>query len=66
MSEGSATGAAALAFKALGAMPFRDETVPVAASSVPGLEAYRDRWRELAGNARDAARADKTAREASL
>lgn len=64
MSEGSATGAAALAFKALGTMPFRDETVPVAASSVAGLEAYRDRWRELAGKARDAARAEK--REASL
>ena len=28
-------------------MPFHDETVPVAAN-VPGLEAYRDRWRRLA------------------
>jgi sugar (pentulose or hexulose) kinase len=56
-SEGSATGAAALAFKALGRSPFRDETVPIAASEVSGLETYRDRWRELADRARAAARA---------
>lgn len=56
MSEGSATGAAALAFDALGLSPFRDETVPVAASSIAGLEAYRDRWREMAEGARAAAR----------
>lgn len=57
MSEGSATGAAALAFRALGRSPFADETIPVRASSVPGLEAYRDRWRETAEGARRAARA---------
>ncbi len=57
MSEGSATGAAALAFKALGLAPFKDETIPVAASSIAGLEAYRARWRELAEAARAAARA---------
>lgn len=56
--EGSATGAAALAFKALGRSPFRDETVPIAASEVSGLETYRDRWRELADRARAAARAE--------
>ncbi len=57
MSEGSATGAAALAFKALGLAPFKDETVPVGASRIPGLEAYRARWRELAEGARAVARA---------
>lgn len=56
MSEGSATGAAALAFKALGLAPFKDETIPVAASRIDGLEAYRDRWRELAERDRAAAR----------
>lgn len=61
MSEGSATGAAALAFKALGLSPFRDETVPVAPSHIPGLEAYRDRWRELAAEKRAAARAQSRA-----
>ncbi|MCO5063605.1 MAG: carbohydrate kinase [Rhizobiaceae bacterium] len=48
MSEGSATGAAALAFKALGLAPFSDETVEIDAGAIDGLEAYRDRWRELA------------------
>ena len=56
MSEGSATGAAALAFKALGLSPFKDETIPVTASRIAGLEAYRDRWRELAERDRAAAR----------
>lgn len=56
MSEGSATGAAALAFKALGLQPFKDETVPVTASRIPGLEAYRARWRELADGGRAAAK----------
>ena len=56
MSEGSATGAAALAFKALGLKPFKDETVPVTAGHVPGLEVYRTRWRELADDSRAAAR----------
>ncbi|MBE1204598.1 FGGY-family carbohydrate kinase [Aminobacter carboxidus] len=66
MSEGSATGAAALAFKALGLTPFKDETVAVIAGRIPGLEAYRSSWRELADAARAAARAVKPdAREAS-
>ncbi|MBB6465661.1 sugar (pentulose or hexulose) kinase [Aminobacter lissarensis] len=65
MSEGSATGAAALAFKALGLTPFKDETVAVIAGRIPGLEAYRSSWRELADAARAAARAVKPdAREA--
>jgi sugar (pentulose or hexulose) kinase len=59
MSEGSATGAAALAFKALGLSPFKNETIPVTASRIDGLEAYRDRWRELAERDRAAARAEK-------
>ena len=57
MSEGSATGAAALAFKSLGLSPFEDETTPVSASRIEGLEAYRDRWRELAEHDRAAVRA---------
>lgn len=68
MSEGSATGAAALAFKALGLSPFRDETVAVEASKIVGLEAYRDTWRKLSEDARSAARSAKdlgTVREAS-
>lgn len=68
MSEGSATGAAALAFKALGLSPFRDETVAVEASKIVGLEAYRDTWRKLSEDARSAARSAKdlgTFREAS-
>jgi sugar (pentulose or hexulose) kinase len=56
MSEGSATGAAALAFESLGLSPFRDETVAVAAESIAGLETYRDKWRELANAARSKAR----------
>lgn len=57
MSEGSATGAAALAFKARGLTPFKDETTPVSASRIPGLEGYRDRWRHMAESDRAAARA---------
>lgn len=59
MSEGSATGAAALAFKALGLTPFKDETVPVAASRIQGLYDYRARWREMAEGARSGARAGR-------
>lgn len=65
MSEGSATGAAAIAFKALGLTPFKDETVPVAASKIAGLDAYRDRWRELADARRDAARGEGLAQARS-
>jgi sugar (pentulose or hexulose) kinase len=61
MSEGSATGAAAIAFKALGLAPFKDETVPVAASRIASLEAYSNRWRELAEGRRAAARGEAPA-----
>ncbi len=60
MSEGSATGAAAIAFKALGLAPFKDETTPVAPGNVAGLEDYRNRWREMA----EARRAKARTREA--
>lgn len=53
-SEGTAMGAAALAFATRGLSPFRDETQFVTASEISGLETYRDRWRDLA----DAARRD--------
>lgn len=56
MSEGSATGAAAIAFKALGLAPFKDETQAVAAGNIAGLEAYRDEWRRLAEAGRQNAR----------
>ena len=57
LSEGSATGAAALAFRSLGLSPFKDETTPVSASRIEGLEAYRDRWRAMAEDDRAAVRA---------
>lgn len=62
MTEGSATGAAAIAFKALGMFPFKDQTHPVAASHIEGLETYRDRWREVAEGARAAERSAMIAR----
>ena len=65
MSEGSATGAAALAFKALGLSPFKDETVPVTASRITGLEGYRDRWRHMAEGLRAEAKASGLRRVAS-
>ena len=52
MTEGSATGAAALAFAAHGLSPFRDETTVVAASAIQDLERYRDRWRGMAQEVR--------------
>lgn len=52
MSEGSATGAAALAFKSMGLAPFKDETVAVAPGHIAGLEAYRRAWQRLADDAR--------------
>ncbi|MAZ16769.1 MAG: carbohydrate kinase [Ahrensia sp.] len=58
MSEGSSTGAAAIAFGALGRNPFRDETLPVAGSKIAGLDAYRAQWREMAESARASARAE--------
>lgn len=59
-SEGTAKGAAALAFRAQGLSPFGDETRHVAPSSIAGLESYRDTWRTLAGDARREARASHT------
>lgn len=56
-SEGSAAGAAALAFKTLGLAPFKDETIAVSAGRIAGLEAYRETWRQLADEARAKARA---------
>ena len=56
-SDGTAMGAAALAFAALGLSPFKDQTRLVVASAIPGLAAYRERWRELADAARRDARA---------
>jgi sugar (pentulose or hexulose) kinase len=58
-SEGTAKGAAALAFHALGLSPFKDETRHVPGSALAGLEAYRDRWRALADAARQQARASR-------
>jgi sugar (pentulose or hexulose) kinase len=44
-AEGSALGAAALAFESIGiAMPV-DAPTPVSAAGLAGLEAYRDGWR---------------------
>jgi sugar (pentulose or hexulose) kinase len=62
MSEGSATGAAALAFDALGHHPFKDETQAITASAIAGLEVYRDAWRARAEARRDDAR--RNAKEA--
>jgi sugar (pentulose or hexulose) kinase len=55
-SEGSAMGAAALAFKSLGLSPFGDETRPVMPSRIQGLDANRAAWRDMANSARTAAR----------
>lgn len=60
MSEGSATGAAALAFKALALAPFKDETTAVPSGNIRGLEAYRERWRAMAEERR-ARKRDKEA-----
>ena len=48
MAEGSAAGAAALAYEALGHRPALKPCETVVAWSVPGLAGYRDRWRALA------------------
>lgn len=59
MSEGSATGAAAIAFDALRLRPFRDETSVVTAGAIVGLETYRDQWRDMAEARRKQARTAK-------
>ncbi|PDQ18179.1 carbohydrate kinase [Mesorhizobium sanjuanii] len=46
--EGSATGAAALAFESVGREFAAEAPEPVRASSFAGLVGYRDRWRGLA------------------
>jgi sugar (pentulose or hexulose) kinase len=46
-AEGSAEGAAVIAYEALGHRPALEPCVPVAAWQVPGLRAYAARWREL-------------------
>lgn len=43
--EGSASGAAALAFEAYGLRPFKNTCAPVAPSTISGLDAYRREWR---------------------
>ena len=48
MAEGSAAGAAALAYEALGHHPKLEPCVRVAAWDVPGLAAYVQQWRSLA------------------
>lgn len=47
-AEGSASGAAALAYEALGHRPPLQPCAPVSAWQVPGLADYLARWRELA------------------
>jgi sugar (pentulose or hexulose) kinase len=47
-AEGSASGAAALAYEALGHRPPLQPCAPVTAWQVPGLAAYHARWLELA------------------
>jgi sugar (pentulose or hexulose) kinase len=44
-TEGSATGAAALAFEVHGIKPFTELPQPVAEVRINGLSAYRDTWR---------------------
>lgn len=48
--EGSATGAAALAFESVGREFAAEAPEPVRASSFTGLAGYRDSWRGLAAD----------------
>jgi sugar (pentulose or hexulose) kinase len=45
--EGSAYGAAALVFDAIGSNPFVNDCVPAAPAAIPGLDEYRREWRRL-------------------
>jgi sugar (pentulose or hexulose) kinase len=54
VAEGSALGAAALAFEATGASPFVSECRPAEPVAIEGLLAYRDRWLSLAESRREA------------
>jgi sugar (pentulose or hexulose) kinase len=47
-AEGSAFGAATLAFESTGRNPFANECSEVERTTVQGLDAYRDEWRALA------------------
>ncbi len=51
-AEGTAAGAASLAFETFGASPFRDPCTRVEPQVIPGLEAYARAWREAAEAAR--------------
>ena len=51
-SEGSAFGAAALAFEEKGLWPFSGGLTETAATVVDGLVAYRNEWRKLAEKGR--------------
>lgn len=53
--EGSATGAAALAFESKGLTPFGQPPIPVASVSITGLASYRDSWRQQAVERRSVA-----------
>ena len=54
VAEGSALGAAALAFEATGASPFVSECRPAEPVAIEALLAYRDRWLSLAESRREA------------
>ncbi len=47
-AEGTAAGAASLAFETFGASPFKDPCTRVAPQIIPGLDAYAAAWREAA------------------
>lgn len=51
-AEGSAFGAAALAFEQMGIKPFASECSRVEPLQIEGLNAYRDRWMSLAESGR--------------
>ncbi|QRM57377.1 carbohydrate kinase [Sinorhizobium sp. BG8] len=61
-AEGSAFGAAALAFEEIGIKPFENQCQPVAPVSIEGLAAYRAAWQQLA-NAREGVTGDGRAEQ---
>lgn len=63
-AEGSAFGAAALAFEAMGIRPFANSCEEARPTQIAGLESYRARWRNLVDQRRQAARAGLHVREA--
>jgi sugar (pentulose or hexulose) kinase len=64
-AEGSAFGAAALAFEQMGISPFVSECHAAEPLVVGGLDAYRERWKVLCEN-RDGNGAQQTYREARV